>query len=248
MKEVIIDKRFCGPRRSANGGYAAGVFAEAAGGGARQVTLKSPPPLNEPIAIRDIGDDVFEAMHGDVPVARIEPGDVVIDENIVPPSDEDVAKAHDNYLGDEEGSHMLPWCFVCGINREPGDGLRIFSGPAPGSPINADFWTPDESLVGKDGLVRPEFLWAALDCPSAFALRNGLRLSLLGRFTAKVMRRPKPGERLVAAAWRTGEEGRKHFSSSALFDRDGKQVAGANAVWIELNDLAFLEKLKAENA
>ena len=67
--------------------------------------------------------------------------------------------------------------------------MRIFSGPVPDSPVNADFWTPAPDLCGGDGLARPEFLWAALDCPTAYALRVGKRFTLLGRMAAEIRRR-----------------------------------------------------------
>jgi len=51
MTNIIINKRFCGPKNSANGGYAAGVFAQTIDGPA-VVTLKSPPPLDTPIDLR----------------------------------------------------------------------------------------------------------------------------------------------------------------------------------------------------
>lgn len=245
MTDIIIDRRFCGPRASANGGYAAGLFAREIEGPA-EVTLVAPPPLNAPIHLRR-ADEGLEAVHGEKVLARIRPGRVEIDPPPLP-EDADIAVARDNFLDDANGSHMLPWCFVCGTNRTPGDGLRIFTGPAPQSPVNADFWTPGGDLAGEDGLVRPEFLWAALDCPGAFALRNGLNLCLLGRLTADIRRRPAPGERLIAAAWREGRDGRKHYSSSALYDENREIIAAANAVWIELNDPSMLARLKAENA
>lgn len=245
MTDIIIDTRFCGPRASANGGYAAGLFARGIEGPA-EVTLVAPPPLDAPIMLRET-EGGFVALHGDTLLARVKPGEVTID---LPglPNDESIAAARDNFLDDANGAHMLPYCFVCGNKREPGDGLRLFTGPAPASPVNADFWTPAADLADGEGLVRPEFIWAALDCPSAFALRNGLNLCLLGRFTVDIKRRPKAGEKLVAAAWREGRDGRKHFSSSALYDENREIIAAAKAVWIELNDPAFLERLKAENA
>ena len=242
---VTIDKRFCGPRNSGNGGYAAGLFASAINGIA-EVMLKLPPPLDTPIGLREKGDGVFEAVAGDKVIANIQPSSISVDAPPLP-NDNDIEAAHDAFLSDADGKHMLPHCFVCGTSRKEGDGLRIFSGPAPDSPVNADFWTPGDDLAGEDGLVKPEFLWAALDCPGAFALRNGLRLCLLGRFAAEIRRRPEPGERLIAAAWRTGEDGRKHFSASALFDADRTMIAAAEAVWIELNDPKMLERLKQEN-
>ncbi len=243
---VTIEKRFCGPRQSANGGYAAGVFSQIVNGPAR-VRLKAPPPLDTPIDIRNAGDGAYEAIFGDTVIATITPSSVSIDPPPLP-CDGDISKAHDCFLEDAGGEHILPYCFVCGNKREPGDGLRIFSGPAPDSPINADFWTPVADLADIDGFVRAEFMWAALDCPSAFALRNGLRLSLLGSLEVDIKRRPKLGEKLIVAAWRTGQDGRKHFSSSALYDGKRNIIAAANAVWIEINDPAFLRTLKDENA
>ncbi|WDI32364.1 hypothetical protein PUV54_04050 [Hyphococcus flavus] len=245
MTEIIIDKRFCGPKTSANGGYAAGLFAQVINGPA-EVMLKSPPPLDAPITLKDIGDDNFHALHGENLVAVIRPANVIVSPPTLP-DDDGVQHAHDRYLDDAGGEHMLPYCFVCGNKRKAGDGLRIFSGPAPDSPVNADFWTLAKDLAGSDGLVRPEFLWAALDCPSAFSLRLWPRLSLLGRLAADIRRRPKPGERLIVAAWPEKSEGRKHFASTVLLDANRDIIAAANAVWIELNDPEMLEKLRAEN-
>ena len=246
MTDVIIGKRFCGPRNSGNGGYAAGLFAQVIDGPA-EVTLIAPPPLDTPIAMRDAGGGGFGATANDLEIAKVEPAEVKVAPPPIP-DDAGVAQGHDDFLKAEGGNQIIPYCFVCGKERAPGDGLRIFSGPCPDSPVNADFLTPAQDLAGEDGLVRPEFLWAALDCPTAYALRVGGRMTLLGRLAADIRRRPEPGERLIAAAWRTGEEGRKHFSSSVLLDENRDIVAAANALWIEIVDPALLARLKAENA
>jgi len=60
--------------------------------------------------------------------------------------------------------HPFPSCFVCGPHRQPGDGLRILPGPLAGRDLSADVWYPDQSLARPDGYLRPEFVWAALDC------------------------------------------------------------------------------------
>ena len=241
---VTIDPRFCGPRNSGNGGYSAGLFARSIDGPA-EVMLKAPPPLNAPIEIQRC-DDGFVAVSGGATIATMRPTKIAVDPPPLP-DDAGIAAAHDAFLEDAGGHHMLPHCFVCGNKREQGDGLRLFTGAAPESPINADYWTPAVDLADQGGPVKSEFIWAALDCPGAFALRNGLRLCLLGRLAVDIKRRPEAGEKLIVAAWRTGQEGRKHFSASALFDEGRKLIAAANATWIELNDLKFLERLKQEN-
>lgn len=243
-----IDKRYCGPRAMANGGYAAGLFATVVQGPA-EVTLKAPVRFDASIEFQPEGEDNsrFLVRADGVEIAAVRPGVVNIDPPPLP-FDDAITAGREAYIRDEGVTLVYPYCFVCGKRRMEGDGLRIFAGPAPDSPVNADFWTPADDLAGEDGLVRAEYLWAALDCPGAFALRMGAQPVLLGRLTAEINRRPAPGEHLIAAAWRAGAEGRKHFSSSALYDEDRQIIAAANAIWIELNDPALVEKLKTENA
>jgi hypothetical protein len=60
--------------------------------------------------------------------------------------------------------HRFPGCFICGTERQPFDGLRIFPGAIDGRSTIAAPWTPDASLVDESGLLGSEFLWSALDC------------------------------------------------------------------------------------
>ncbi len=60
-RSVIIDSRFCGPKSPANGGYTAGLFAKVVGGAA-EVTLKAPPPLDTPIKLRKTQDGAWQAV------------------------------------------------------------------------------------------------------------------------------------------------------------------------------------------
>ena len=51
----------------------------------------------------------------------------------------------------------------------------------------ATTWTPTPDTADDDGLVRPEFIWAVLDCPTYFALyagRETLPVSFLARQTS----------------------------------------------------------------
>src|SRR5215472_8325674 len=50
MKSVLIEKRFCGPPTSANGGYVCGLLATHIDGNA-EITLRAPPPLLQRLAI-----------------------------------------------------------------------------------------------------------------------------------------------------------------------------------------------------
>jgi len=135
--------------------------------------------------------------------------------------------------------HPFPNCFVCGPKRAEGDGLRIFAGPVTGRKVVAAPWTPDETLAGSDGLVRLEFLWAALDCPGAFA--NGFPAvpMVLGRLAARVLRPAHPGDKSVVVGWSEGVEGRKHIAGTALFGVDGELRAVARATWIRAKNQRF---------
>lgn len=241
-EQISVPARFRGPPRSGNGGYTCGLMAEPLGGPVRAM-LRQPPPLDTPIDIVRDGDGVT-AMVGETLIGTAVPGNVTIDLPEIPDA-AGLKAARDAYL-DAADIHAIPGCFVCGPKRTPGDALCLFTGPVPGSRVNADVWVPDAGYAGADGLVRPEFIWAALDCPTAFALRHGdTKLCLLGSLTAEIHRRPKPGERLIAMAWKQRVDGRKNYADGALVDEAGKVIAAANAVWIELTDPKMIAAIRS---
>jgi hypothetical protein len=132
---------------------------------------------------------------------------------------------------------LFPGCFVCGMSRRPGDGLRIFPGPVPGQQLWAAPWTPDPSVAGTDGKVRPEVAWAALDCPSGIAAAEDAGLGqgtaiLLGRMTASLAVLPAPGDECRVTAWPAGRDGRKLAAGSALLGPGGEVLAAARALWV----------------
>lgn len=234
---ISIAKRFCGPPKSANGGYAAGLLAAFLDGPA-EVTLKAPPPLDRPLAVDCTGAGEVELYDGArlLGVARsVAAPDVDFD---VPALAEAAAAAKRTFAADR---HMLPGCFVCGPHREPGDGLRLQVGPlAPGEDgwhgQLAATWRPAEDLGDADGRVRSEFLWAALDCPTAYACSSpaGMPPILLGRQAVGIAERPPVGEELIVVSRREGRDGRKHFARAALYTGSGAFVAGCRATWIEV--------------
>ena len=219
MQTLTIEARFNGPDGSANGGYTCGRIAELTGAGA-EVTLRSPPPLERPLSIERVGDRV-SVIDGETLVAEAAPGSVDLDVPD-PPSWEEASRAAENYPGFAE--HAFPRCFVCGPEREPGDGLRVFAGPL-GDGRFAATWTPSDA--------RPELVWAALDCPGAIAVGFPDRgETLLGRFAVTIDDLPESGERCVVLAWPLGEEGRKLYAATALFGDHGRLLARARATWI----------------
>ena len=148
-----------------------------------------------------------------------------------PPSYADALAAVRGYEGFKH--HTYPGCFVCGPERARGDGMRIFASPIESRQLCAAAWLPDSSLVGPDGKVLPEFMWAALDCPGFFASGAAGRGALLGLYAAKVDRCVHLSEACVVIGWALGHDGRKHYTGTAVFDEDGEICGRAIATWIE---------------
>jgi hypothetical protein len=227
---VVIPARFNGPPGSGHGGYVAGVVAGLRDGPTR-VRLVRRPPLDRALEVHADGAGAVELRDGDVVVARGAATEPVADAPDPVGFDAAVAAARD-YRGFRE--HAFPRCFACGPERAPGDGLRIFPGRVPGREVVAAPWVPDGSLVDGAGVVRPEFVWAALDCPSGWAaLEAGARSPiLLGEIAARLVAPVRERERCVVVGWAAAGEGRRRPTGSALFGADGSLRAVARATWI----------------
>ncbi len=242
--EIIIDRRFCGPPQSGNGGYACGLLAGLLAGslagvpagfpaGVVEVTLRRPPPLDRRLAIEGGSGGPLRLVDGEDIIAEAGAAEFELDAP-APPSFAQAEAASRRYTGFE--CHPFPTCFVCGPERRPGNGLRIFAGRVAGQDLVAAPWIPDASLVADDGTVRPEFIWAALDCPGAFAVVDVLdRPMVLGRMAAKTAHPVSAGEKCVVIGWPIAVDGRKHFAGTALFSQSGDLAGIAKSTWISLD-------------
>jgi hypothetical protein len=240
MKSIEIEKRFCGPPNSANGGYVCGLLAAHIDGDA-EITLLAPPPLGQRLDIV-AGEHGMELRKDETTLATGRSVRIDVPEiPIVSFSEAQDAVRRSPY---DESRHPLPMCFVCGPARVDGDGLRIIPGPLPPRPdcktaTLAAPWVPYSNLASEDGAVAGEFVWAALDCPTGFASvgarhlgMTGAETILLGRMSARIERRPCPGDPCIIVAWPTGRDGRKLFASSALLSSNGEFLAVARATWL----------------
>ncbi len=240
MKSVMIEQRFCGPPKSANGGYVCGLLANYIDGSA-EITLLAPPPLGQRLDVV-VSEGGVELRKEETVLAKGRGIHIALPEiPWVEFAEAEDAVRRSRY---DENSHPLPTCFVCGPARMKGDGLHIIPAPLPPRPDRepgtlAAPWVPYAGLAGGDGAVAREFVWAALDCPTGFAGvgarhlgMTGTETTLLGRMGARIARRPRPGERCVILAWPTGRDGRKLFAKSALLGASGKILAVAQATWI----------------
>src|SRR5262245_58896932 len=170
MKTVVIEKRFCGPPHSANGGYVCGLLAAHVDGNA-EITLRAPPPLGQRL-------DIVAGEHGvelRKDVTTLATGrSVCISVPDIPIVDFREAQDAVRRSPYDASRHPLPTCFVCGPARADGDGLRIIPRPLPPRRdckigTLAAPWAPCSNLASEDGAVAGVFIWAALDCPTGFA-------------------------------------------------------------------------------
>ena len=239
MPALVIDKRYSGPPNSSNGGYICGRLASYLP--EKQVvtvTLWQPPPLERLLSVQLVSETKLTLHDSDEGFIAEAQTDKLELELPTPPSLQEAQLAAQRYSGFQQ--HPFPSCFVCGPQREVGDGLRIFAGSLEDNKAKtkmvASPWLPDKSLLDGAGLIKSEFIWAALDCPGAFAAVNIAQAAwpiLLGRFTVKVISRPQLGSEYVVMGWLLGQQGRKYQVATALLNLTGECIAMAQAVWIE---------------
>ena len=230
ISTLHIARRFCGPPNSGNGGYVSGLIARHMEQPC-QVTLHAPPPLDTDLQLHP-HENGLQLKLGEQLLATARPYAFELD--IPPaPSMHQAEEAQGRFAGIQY--HDLPGCFVCGTNRAPGDGLRIFTGGVceHGHQVAA-LWQPAADLSAADGNIASEYLWAALDCPGFFAVKPVSDMALLGRYSARIEQPVQAGETLIVSAWAIGHDGRKHHAGSTLFRENGECVACAEATWISL--------------
>ena len=232
-RTLTIAERFHGPPTSGNGGYVCGCLARFVEGPV-VVRLKAPPPLERPLTVENHGAGVRLTDQGRT-VAEARPNALHLDVP-APPTPDEARRASRNYSGFEH--HWFPTCFVCGPAREEGTGLRIFAGPLSDRNMVAAPWTPHAALADADGAVCSEFLWAALDCPGAFAFPAPEKgVVLLGEMAGQLTAPVAAGEACIVIGWPLGKKSRLHFAGTALFDSKGRCCARARSTWVEVETM-----------
>jgi len=230
MDKLVIPGEFNGPRESGNGGYTCGAVAALMDGPA-QISLRSPVPLDEPLDV-DRSDSCVRVRSGETLIAEGRPAPEL---NHQPPETvgpDTALEASTRYRGLSEGpfSH----CFACGLaHPEP---LGIFAGSVGESDLVATPWSPPEWTAGDDGFVRPEIVWAVLDCPTFFAAygsREELPVAFLVREQARLDRPVKAGVEHVVVAWPIEHDGRKALAGSAVLSAGGETLAVAEVLMVE---------------
>lgn len=231
-KNLIIERNYNGPPNSGNGGYSCGILGQYIDGPA-EVRLSVPPPLDKSLRVEKEEDTLY-LKDGDTLVATAKP--TSLSASLPAPVSYAAAEAASaKYIGFE--GHHFHTCFVCGPSREPADGLRIFAGATGQESVVAAPWLPHDALFDESQRLKKVFYWAAMDCPSYFAL-VGERMSvlLLGKMACHIENEIRQGERIVVMAWKERIEGRKHYSGTVLYGEQGELKSYSQNLWIALSE------------
>lgn len=238
---VTIPAMYKGPPDIANGGYVCSLLAKYMDG-AVNVTIKRPTPLDRELQIRSNGNGSYYLMDGDQIIIQAKPG--IIDLTVPDaPSYEEAVKAAEKSIALKPtpythvtGQGIHPICFGCGADVPDGEGLKIHPGRIPGTNMVAAPWTPPSEYGDARGYVRPEFIWTALDCPGAFALweLSNTKPGLLGRLIGEIVKPLRCNEPCVVVAWLVGNDGRKLYAGTALFNAEGQVIGRSLATWIAM--------------
>lgn len=239
MAETIrIDRRYCGPPDSGHGGYSCGLVAELIDAPTCAVSLRAPPPLDRDLEVRR-HDGAVSVVEGSTLVAEGAPAEL----EVALPDPVSLEQAAESDLtGRWRHDHPFPTCFGCGVQRSQDEAIALIPGPVAGREVLAARWIPLEYMVGHDGVVEPRFVWAALDCPTAFAVTNpGLTPHALARLTA----RPGPapvvaGRPHVVLAWHVDRAARKARGRAAILSGEGEVCGVSEGLWVALRDPSAL--------
>jgi len=228
---VTIEAPFFGLPNTGHGGYTGGLLAERLTG-AVQVKFVNPPPLEVPLSLTH-GEDTLTMRDGAGVIAEARKVDLDIDIPEAPTFE--VAEASTATNRDLR-PRPSPTCMTCGPERASGEGLRLFVGPVDGREIVAGAWTPHANFAAADGVLRPRFIWAALDCPTYWAVlsANGNQGRLVTARLAVRMVGPMPAEEpVIVLAWPIAQRGRRlSVAGAAIVTPGGEALAVAEATWI----------------
>lgn len=236
QKKIVIPTRFQGPPNTGNGGYVSGLLGKYHNG-AVEVTLRKPPPMEKELTLNlEEGNLLLNDQETLIASGKLSELDLEIPEC---PSLEVAEVASENYER-YKAFHTFPNCFVCGYKRKIGKGLRIFTGQYNEENLFASPWIPYQALANGDGLTAKEFLWAALDCPGAFAaMGQNFAPMVLGRMTGQVYQSVEVEKPAIVIGWNIEKKGRKHMVGTAVFNHQQELCAAAKSIWFEIDPTKY---------
>ena len=224
---VVIEPRFQGIPRVALGGYVGGLLAGGSTGA--EAIFRRPVPLGRSLRREEQEGGEVALLDGTELLARARPlrVDVPIPGPVTWEDSEAAARRYPGLV-----RHLFPNCFTCGPRRAEGDGLRVFSGPVADTAVVASPWTPDPGLAGKEGVVAPEYVWSALDCPSIWALvlqepSDSSDRAVSARMEVQQRAPVVAGAPHVVMAWAIGRDARARTGGAAILSATGEPRAVA---------------------
>ncbi|MBW5482233.1 hypothetical protein GPJ59_10140 [Streptomyces bambusae] len=217
------------------GGYVAGVLAGWAAAKHVRVDFRRPVPTGLPVRLAATPDGGCALTADEMLLATAVPVDSAGVAAGVPaaPSWAEAEAAAEAYRADPPDGQTD--CFGCGLDRTASTGLRQHCGPVPGRALVATAWTPGPELASRGGLLPPELVWGALDCPgnAAGRLLDGRPAGAVTAALSALLVRPvRAGERLVSYAWMLSSAERKYGVGTAVATADGELCATAEALWV----------------
>jgi hypothetical protein len=229
---IQVVPSFSGMPGLALGGYVCGLAARDLGP-MSEVSLRRPVPLGTELTV-ERSDDGCVLRAGDAILAKGRRRDMPLE----PPPAVSLGEAEEaSQLYPGFRAHLFPNCYCCGPARPHGEGLRVFTGPVRGTNMVACAWIPTPSVAARDGTVRIEILWAAIDCPGIWALMVGSPpdspdRAVTGTIAVDVRGSVRAGERYVIVGWPLGRDGRKLFAGAAICSAEGVPLVVARQTMI----------------
>lgn len=230
MTAITVSPAYQGITGVAHGGYLAGLLARHSRE-PLEVTLRQPPPLDAPLAIEQ----------GDGGLRLLDPGGGLVMEgrpaaavqSRLPVVTLEAARSRAPHPRFER--HPYPMCFVCGIQRDDGFGLRISAPDDDG--LAAGVWLASGPLLSDGDVVSPAFVWAVVDCLSAWSFADHWDdaqwwPAVTGRIAVTLAAEVRPDEPHVVVGRVAGREGRRIVVEAAVTDADGRLCARAETVWV----------------
>jgi hypothetical protein len=231
-REIVIDPAFEGPPGVAHGGYACGILAPDLAADA-EITLRRPVPLGKVLRVAPDNGGLTLCDGEDV-IAEGAPTRLD-DRTPEPPAFAQALAATLSFPGLR--THPYPRCVACGTGRTDALALRIFPGPLAARDLVAAVWYPGGDATS-NGTLRPEFAWAALDCPGGWAAMHFAKVdrpAVLGRMAARLSPAIDAQSAYIVVGWLAGVSGRKLTAGSALYSRAGAVLGFSRQTWLTLS-------------
>ena len=231
---LVVERRFNGPPASGNGGWVGGLLADRLGAPSVAVSLRAPPPLDVPLALRRTDRGGLALLDGDTLLAEAVPEPFELQVPTAPGADEAAAAGAIGRLrARSRTGDPYRRCFGCGIDRD--DGLRLAPTPVGDAGVVATDWTPDAALAASDGTLPVPVVWTALDCPAGIAWTHRLGDAppmMTARIAARIDAPTRAGERCVVIGWPIARDGRKLHAGTAIVGPDGTVRARSLQLWL----------------